>query len=1074
MAKKNKVEIDVEVDDNGSTKKLALDSKKASEGLDKVGKSARTADRNTKGAAQASSGASKNFSKMSQGMGGLVGAYATFAASVFALSAAFQFFKNASDLAVLEQSQLQYAQNTGVAMGSLTASLRKSSQGMLDFQQAASASAMGLAKGFSADQMNAMADGALKVSNVLGRNFTDSFDRLTRGVSKAEPELLDELGITLRLETAKKKYAESLGLTADALTTADASQAVYLETMRQLDMVVSDQEAQANPFIQLGATFSDLAKTVSGALLPPFKAIATFLNNNAKVAAIFFGAIGLSIVKNMPFVGEMGTALKEFFDGQKAKADEASTALENYQKEIEETKKATSAIRTEGAKELKSGAGKAVKAGADSPVLARAAAGKMKGADTSNLKRALKSAEKQYKKHGKITTGIFKDVGIDIAREIGKGLAKTEKKTRSTGQKIKGFFKRINLQAKKAGAILRKRLAKGFDAAGRAAKRMGKAMKLAMKATVILGIVQMIYDMVMALVNAPRSIMDGIISVVKGSLKFIEVIVNGAISAINYVKEQANRIPGVELEMTEKATFGTDLGNSLENAVKSSSVYKMADGWQQSREAAEDFKETLRDIKSEAVSAGAELKEILSGKVFDEDAVNKAGEKTYDPMKAQRAKAEAIKSLPFVDLMKQADSLKGDPEKYAEALASIKTQMKGVENLSPAFAAALESGSIEKVKEATKQAGRYTANIDSATDMLENMSQALQGKGAEATRIYIESLKNTGDAAIEAGNSLGLTTDVLDKLDKRFESAGGIESYIQGLRDAEEAASRLRFATMGNQINIMNAGSNLNKGANEDRQKQLAIRGSEIQLEQKMLNLSDLNRAATLLNNDEERAAHALKVEQAVIEIGLARTKLTVAEQNADKVKQLGKGIGDSLTNNMTAAFDALVAGTKSAKEAFADMAKAIISDIARMITKMMMMKMLKSMFGSTDFGSFLGFDDPVSPRAGGIFNNGRKMSGYATGGVARGSTSGYPAILHGTEAVVPLPNGRSIPVEMKDSGATNNNIVVNVSTDGQTGKQGSTGPDMDKLGGAIAQAVQVELQNQKRSGGILNPYGVA
>ena len=35
--------------------------------LDKVGKSARTADRNLKGAAQASSNTTKNFSKMAQG-----------------------------------------------------------------------------------------------------------------------------------------------------------------------------------------------------------------------------------------------------------------------------------------------------------------------------------------------------------------------------------------------------------------------------------------------------------------------------------------------------------------------------------------------------------------------------------------------------------------------------------------------------------------------------------------------------------------------------------------------------------------------------------------------------------------------------------------------------------------------------------------------------------------------------------------------------------------------------------------------------------------------------------------------
>ena len=69
---------------------------------------------------------------------------------------------------------------------------------------------------------------------------------------------------------------------------------------------------------------------------------------------------------------------------------------------------------------------------------------------------------------------------------------------------------------------------------------------------------------------------------------------------------------------------------------------------------------------------------------------------------------------------------------------------------------------------------------------------------------------------------------------------------------------------------------------------------------------------------------------------------------------------------------------------------------------------------------------------------------------------------------------GRSIPVDLKGSGGSTNNIVVNISTDGQSSKEGSSGPDMDKLGTAVATAVQVELQNQKRSGGILNPYGVA
>jgi hypothetical protein len=38
---------------------------------------------------------------------------------------------------------------------------------------------------------------------------------------------------------------------------------------------------------------------------------------------------------------------------------------------------------------------------------------------------------------------------------------------------------------------------------------------------------------------------------------------------------------------------------------------------------------------------------------------------------------------------------------------------------------------------------------------------------------------------------------------------------------------------------------------------------------------------------------------------------------------------------------------------------------------------------------------------------------GFRNGGIASGPTSGYSTTLHGTEAVVPLPNGKTIPVEM-------------------------------------------------------------
>ena len=207
----------------------------------------------------------------------------------------------------------------------------------------------------------------------------------------------------------------------------------------------------------------------------------------------------------------------------------------------------------------------------------------------------------------------------------------------------------------------------------------------------------------------------------------------------------------------------------------------------------------------------------------------------------------------------------------------------------------------------------------------------------------------------------------------------------------------------------------------------------------------------------------------------------TILAKMAENKQALFDGIASSLSN----AFTSIVTGTSSAKEAFKSMAISILSQISSMIAQMMIMRILMSAFG---MGASTPMDnqspmptpgmfntEPRFARNGGIFSGNKKTQGYAAGGVGRGSTSGYPAVLHGTEAVVPLPNGRSIPVDMGKSGGTsNNNIVVNISTDGQSSNQGSTGPDMDKLGNAVAAAVQIELHNQKRSGGILNPYGAA
>ena len=184
----------------------------------------------------------------------------------------------------------------------------------------------------------------------------------------------------------------------------------------------------------------------------------------------------------------------------------------------------------------------------------------------------------------------------------------------------------------------------------------------------------------------------------------------------------------------------------------------------------------------------------------------------------------------------------------------------------------------------------------------------------------------------------------------------------------------------------------------------------------------------------------------------------------------------DSFVSSFSDSINGLIQGTMTLKDAFKSVALSVLKQLSQMITQALVFKLLMgTSFGGSIMSTLgsVGGSIPVVGRNGGVFSDGKKMGGYASGGVAKGSTSGYPAVLHGTEAVVPLPDGKSIPVSMEGAGQ-NNNVTVNVNMEtGQSESQSNTkqGADIGKL---IAGAVKEELQKQKRPGGILSPYGAA
>ena len=86
-------------------------------------------------------------------------------------------------------------------------------------------------------------------------------------------------------------------------------------------------------------------------------------------------------------------------------------------------------------------------------------------------------------------------------------------------------------------------------------------------------------------------------------------------------------------------------------------------------------------------------------------------------------------------------------------------------------------------------------------------------------------------------------------------------------------------------------------------------------------------------------------------------------------------------------------------------------------------------------------------------------LNPFASGGISRGPTSGYPVALHGTEAVVPLPDGRTIPVTVKGmGGGSGDNITVNIAVKG--------GGNAKDIARAVSQEVQRTFRNRSRGMG--------
>ena len=923
------------VQDGDGFKLVGQEAEAAAAGVDKATASGDKYQKKNKGVAQATSNSTKAFSKMTTGItGGLVPAYATLAANVFALSAAFNFFKRAADVKILEEGQASFAATSGVALQSITSNLRDAAGGMLGFREAAEAAAIGVAKGFSPQQLNELAEGARKASAALGRNFEDAFDRLIRGASKAEPELLDELGITLRLADASARYADTIGKTAKELTTFEKSQAVLIETQRQLNEMYGGMEMVSNPFVQLAKTFDDIVKAGSNFIMPLFAGLANIINNSAIAAVAVFGAVGVSIFKMAIPLDSIKESLDEWGDKAAAASDRASRRLAAYNRLLEQTNKKIAAASGKGLQNTAQGM-QARGVGTGSKLVSKAAAGQLVDPkQQGQLKAHLNKALVQFKKYGEVRTGILKGATKQELLDMKMGLKQqqmaTKKSYNAMGLTIKKFglgTKAVFMQIRAAGVTTAAAIGKGF-------MKMGGMMNMALRGAGIIGLLVMIVEMGRELMKSPYDIM---LSILKGLDKIISAVVNGFGNLIDMIAEpldnvlnkargmfntlikgfnKARKLVGKEpidllkTDGTGIQDMAKDLMNfksTLADSFKNSGVGEFLLDIQKTNRSAAQTKQAFDELKDSIGTMGSDMRNITDGviTVMDKsiEGLNKqlkegkiTSEQFADAMHGLKAslevkRAAAIATLGVGALMRKIEK-ETDPDKKADLQRRLQEATQTAGTISLEFAKAIREGNLEAVEGMEKTALDAGASFTALKTAIMDVGQAISGGNllqAEATLTTLNGVaEQTGEHFKKLfGENAAAATKAMQDFEAALKEAGMTTSeYLQRLRNLRQAQNDLA----------------------KDKVLADAIGGQVGEMKKRMIEVQDIMNQIEAINIRLATVSGADKIgledQKKLLEVKLA---IAEADAAAGSAGQMGQGMNRmvALMNVMKEDFDA-------------------------------------------------------------------------------------------------------------------------------------------------------------------------
>jgi hypothetical protein len=268
-----------------------------------------------RGSAGATGASARDFANQAQGLGGLVRLYATYAANIFAVSAAFTALSNAMDTSNMVRGLDQLGAASGVALGSLSKELVRATDGAISLRDAMTATAKASSSGMNSEQILRMGKVAQQASQALGVDMADAISRISRGITKLEPELLDELGLFTKTGKAAEDYAKSVGKSVTELTDFERRAAFANAVLEEGEKKFSQIKLDVNPYTKLLASIKDLAQVSLEFINKGLAPIVSYLSNSPTALGVAIAALGTVLVKQaLPALGEFKAGLASTAD----------------------------------------------------------------------------------------------------------------------------------------------------------------------------------------------------------------------------------------------------------------------------------------------------------------------------------------------------------------------------------------------------------------------------------------------------------------------------------------------------------------------------------------------------------------------------------------------------------------------------------------------------------------------------------------------------------------------------------------------------------------------------------------